>query len=241
MNKIASIHQPHYFPWLGYLDKMVKADEFIILDDVQLTDRSPMVRNKFLQLDGQEKYLSLSVSKKGYREKKTREVELTNWSKTRKTHSRFLELNYKKTPFYDEIMPRVAPIFEVDFRLLIEVEMATVGVLREIFAISTPMVKQSELNYDRKAKNNELMLSLCNATGADGYLSGRGAKRYMIDESFQACGVIVRYQEFKPPTYPQYRQRECARGLSALDLAFQCGVEGAREVFYSNMKQEDWS
>jgi hypothetical protein len=31
---LVAIHQPHYVPWLGYLDRMVKADVFIILDHV---------------------------------------------------------------------------------------------------------------------------------------------------------------------------------------------------------------
>lgn len=59
-----AIHQPHYFPWLGYMDKMAKTDQFIILDEVQLTDRSPMVRNKFLTFCGREETLSLSIQKK---------------------------------------------------------------------------------------------------------------------------------------------------------------------------------
>ena len=65
--KVVAIHQPPYCPWLGYLDKMAKADEFVVLDEVQFTDRSPMHRNKFLQLNGEAKLLSLSVCKKGYR------------------------------------------------------------------------------------------------------------------------------------------------------------------------------
>ena len=62
--KTVAMHQPHYFPWLGYLDKMAKADEFVVLDEVQFTDGSPMSRNRFLQVDGEAKLLSLSVEKK---------------------------------------------------------------------------------------------------------------------------------------------------------------------------------
>ena len=32
---LIAIHQPHYIPWLGYLDRMVKADVFIVLDHVK--------------------------------------------------------------------------------------------------------------------------------------------------------------------------------------------------------------
>ena len=37
---IASIHQPQYLPWLGYLDKIDQADLFILLDTVQFARRS---------------------------------------------------------------------------------------------------------------------------------------------------------------------------------------------------------
>lgn len=152
MTKLVGIHQPHYFPWLGYLDKMAKVDEFIILDDVQLTDCSPMVRNKFLQIDGTVKYLTVSTIKKGYLEKKTSEIELVNWNKVRKKHEGFIEANYKKTPFYDEIFPYIENIFTADFRYLFEVEMATIKALRDIFGIDTPITLQSSLEYDLNAK-----------------------------------------------------------------------------------------
>src|SRR5690349_20766526 len=32
---IVAIHQPHFLPWLGYLERMLKADMFILLDHVQ--------------------------------------------------------------------------------------------------------------------------------------------------------------------------------------------------------------
>ena len=32
---ILAAHQPAYLPWLGYLDKMAKADVFVVMDDLQ--------------------------------------------------------------------------------------------------------------------------------------------------------------------------------------------------------------
>lgn len=108
-----AIHQPHYLPWLGYLDKMAKPDTCIVLDDVQLTDQSPMLRNRLLLLGGEASFLSVSVQKHGYREKCTREIELSDWTEVRRKHLKFLDLNYKKTQYFDEIMPFVEESYEV--------------------------------------------------------------------------------------------------------------------------------
>ena len=33
---LVAIHQPNFLPWLGFFDKLAKADRFIILDTVSL-------------------------------------------------------------------------------------------------------------------------------------------------------------------------------------------------------------
>ena len=33
--KVIAIHQPNYFPWLGYFYKINACDEFVLLDTVQ--------------------------------------------------------------------------------------------------------------------------------------------------------------------------------------------------------------
>lgn len=236
--KIVAIHQPHYFPWLGYLDKMAKADEFVVLDEVQFADGSPMSRNRFLQIDGEGKLLSLSVEKRGYLEKPTKDIRLSGWTKIRKKHRGFIECNYGRSPYFAEVMPLVEEVLEAGYDTLLDIDMASMKMLRLAYGIETPLVMQSSLPYAAEAKNNELVLSLCEACEADVYLSGRGARDYMDDGSFAEKGVKVRYQEFSCPEYPQHRQTEFVPNLTALDLLFQCGIDDAREIFYGNMKKE---
>ena len=63
---IVGIHQLHYFPWMGYLDKMAKSDAFVLLDEVQLNDASYMFRHTLLDKNGEKKYITIPFNKKGY-------------------------------------------------------------------------------------------------------------------------------------------------------------------------------
>ena len=234
---ITAIHQPHYFPWLGYLDKMAKADQFIILDEVQLTDRSPMIRNKFLSFDGSEKMLSLSVQKKGYREKKTKDIELFNIEKVQECHRKFFEYNYKKAVHFDEIMEVIHPIFCRSYCKLIEIQMDTVFLLKRLFSIDTDIIYQSHLQYDRENKKSDLIQALCNEVGADVYLSGNGARKYMDVSSFERDGIHVVYQNFAYPVYQQFRLRDFVPNLSSLDILFHLGIDDAKYIFWENVKR----
>lgn len=234
---VTAIHQPHYFPWLGYLDKMAKAGQFIILDEVQLTDRSPMVRNKFLTFSGAEEMLSLSVKKKGYRDKKTKDIELFDIENIQKRHKRFFELNYKKAAFFDEIMEAVCPIFERPYSKLIEIQMDTVFLMRELFGIKTEIIYQSRLQYDRENKKSGLIQAICSAVGTDIYLSGNGARKYMDVPEFKRAGIEVVYQDFTYPVYRQFDLEGFVPNLSALDILFHLGAEEAKCIFWENVRK----
>ena len=47
---IVAAHQPHYLPWLGYLDKVAKSDVFVVMDDLQYEAQNFQNRNR-LKLD----------------------------------------------------------------------------------------------------------------------------------------------------------------------------------------------
>ena len=236
---VLAIHQPNYFPWLGYLDKMAKADEYVILDEVQLVKGSPMVRNQFLQKNGDVCVLGVNIASKGYREKQTREIELQELKKTQHRHRSFFELNYSKTKGFCDVWKEIVPIFEKEYQYLYEVDIDTMMALRKLYNINTKLYLQSELEYDRSAKKNDLMLEISKTMNADIYLSGQGAKAYMKDESFQEAGIKVVYQEFQHPYYEQPGLDSFVEGLSSLDMLMQVGVEEARAIFWENVRKTD--
>ena len=49
---IVAVHQPQYLPWLGYFDKMAKADIFCYLDNVQYKKNEWQNRNRIKTAQG---------------------------------------------------------------------------------------------------------------------------------------------------------------------------------------------
>ena len=49
---IVAAHQPHYLPWLGYLDKIAQADLFVVMDDLQYETQNFQNRNRIKLNDG---------------------------------------------------------------------------------------------------------------------------------------------------------------------------------------------
>lgn len=227
MRKCA-IHQPHYFPWLGYLNKMMSVDTFILLDEVQIEKGSNMYRNKLSTLDGKEKYITLPYEKKGSLNKKFKDIKLDNTILWQERQYNFIENNYKKTPYFKEIMPYIEKIFYKKYERLCEVIIESILIEKEIFNIDTKIICQSELSYDQNNKKNELLIDLCKAAKVDEYLSGNGAKKYMNEEVFLENGIGVKYQSFNYPKYKQ--QHEFVPNLSGLDILFNLGIDESRKV-----------
>lgn len=237
--KRIGIHQINYFPWIGYYNKMAKSDVFVYLDEVQLSDRGLSQRSPLVNSNANVTYITVGVDKRGHREKEFKDIQLnmnTNWQET---HYNFLRGNYSKHPFYKEIMGRIEGIFFEKYTYLIDVNLRSVECIKDILGIETEIVRQSDLEYDRGAKKNELMLALTRACNGDVYLSGNGARKYMQIQDFEDFGVKVQYLTFAPFEYTQYRSGEFIPGLSTLDLLFNVGVKKARDLFWENIQRNE--
>lgn len=224
-----AIHQPHYFPWEGYISKIKTVDKFILMNEVQLTDGSPMYRHSLLTLNGQKKYITIPFEKTNYKKKFYKDILLNPQIDWQKKHVDFIKVNYSKSPFYKEVMDVISFIFNKKYDNICDVTVDTILVMKDIFNINTDIILQSELNYPKESKKNQLVLDLCIASNADCYLSGQGAKKYMELEPFEKSNIKVDFQDFKQTEYTQLNSKEFIRGLSILDMLFSVGIEKTKE------------
>ena len=233
-----AIQQPHYFPWLGYFDKMAKVDAFILMDEVQLEKRSPMTRNRLLDRDGEIRYISIAANQRGHREKAYREILLSEDPKWKMENFCLLQEYYRKASFYCELLPLLERFYEKDFHSLCDCTVESIRLAKELLEIPTRLLLQSELSYNKEQKKSGLILELCLTVDADTYLAGRGASVNYLDRGqFSENGVQIVFQDFQHPEYHQCHSNTFVPGISVLDMLFNRGIEDSRRIFWENVKR----
>ncbi|MDO9543391.1 MAG: WbqC family protein, partial [Kiritimatiellia bacterium] len=217
-----AIHQPQFLPWLGYLHKIHNADKFVFLDNVQFKKNEFQNRNRLL-VAGAARWLTVPVSFKFG--DTLREVAIATTVPWRKKMLHTLDLNYARTPCFAQFREGLVRVIEPEWKTIAELNEATVRWLMECFDIHTETFTSSrfpELSPDPTQR----LIEICRRVGADTYLSGVGARKYLELSRFEKAGIRVEFQEFIHPQYPQPSAKPLAGFvpcLSAIDGLFNCG------------------
>lgn len=218
-------HQPNYLPYLGFFEKIARADAFLMVDTVQFVKRGPfgwMHRNRIRTPEGW-MWLSLPVKTHGKFHQPIHEAELDNRLPWRRKHHRSIAFAYARAPhfadheaFLEELYgrewDRLAPLCEEVIRYLI----GAFGLKAEILRLSDQPVE---------GKGTELIINFCKALGAEAYISGVHGKDYLDTAAFEAAGIRLIFQEFEHPVYRQCHPGEFIPDLAAIDLLFNMGPE----------------
>jgi len=221
---IVAIHQPHFLPWLGYLHRMAQVDLFVLLDHVQFERRNYQNRT-MIRMNGEPRWLTVPVLQRSQKER-ILDKEVDNRPDGSKawgaSHSATLRHAYGRAPFFAEYAGAFEALFARPWQRLVDLDQASLDLLREAFGIRTALARSSELAVE--GARGDLILSICRAVGARTLLAGLGGSRgYLDTQAFARAGMEIRYHDFVHPEYPQCGAAPFSRGLSAIDLLFNAG------------------
>lgn len=229
-NKVVTIHQPNFFPWLGLFSKIARSDVFIFLDDVQYQKTGGSWSNRVRLLISNEARWATAAVDRSYKGKRNiNEMRFLTDSPWRTKLCKSIEESYRRHPFFDETMQLVRPLL-----LNTESNVATYNIIAvtEIairLGLQTNRIfKSSELPHS--GSSNQLLCSLTHAVGGTAYMCGGGAEDYQDETVFAASGIELQFQKFIHPRYSQRGKADFVSGLSVIDAAMNIGWCGVREL-----------
>ncbi|MDI6839375.1 MAG: WbqC family protein [bacterium] len=221
---ICAIHQPQYLPWLGYFDKLLRSDFFVLLDDVQYKKNEWQNRNKISTSHG---WQWLTVPVHYTFGQKINEVLINNKTNWGKKHLHSLVINYSGTPYFKDYRAFFEEVYSKKWEYLCELNIYLIKNLATFLGIQTELVKSSDLQVD--GQKTDRLVNICKKLQADIYLSGEGAREYLDLSLFENEKIKVVFQNFNHPIYPQVKlDGNFQPNMSVIDLLFNYGKDSLK-------------
>ena len=215
---IVAIHQPQYLPYIGFFDKMNKADVFVLLDTVQFKKNEWQNRNR---IKTAQNWQWLTVPVLHHFGQKICDVKICSSSNWRKKHVHAFISNYAKAAHFKTYWPYIEDIYNITWEFLSNLNIYWIKKIRQFLQIDTPIYLSSRLG-ELPEEPDERIIHIVKYFEADTYLSGIGGANYMNLNKYNEENINVTFQQFLHPTYPQ-QFNNFEANLSIIDLLFNCG------------------
>jgi hypothetical protein len=222
---VVAIHQPEFLPWLGFCDKALQADVFVLLDTVQFRKNYFQNRNRIRTADG---WIWITVPVKHPQLVPIADVRVDARSSSYRKNPKRIEQEYRGAPYFDRYFPDLAARLGGGHDRLETLNLDLIRYTFDALAITTPLVLASDIAPAAEGGATAVVLDLCRRLGASAYLSGVSGREYLDLTQFADAGIPVRFQEFHHPVYTQLHQ-PFVPCLSAVDLIFNHGP-ASREI-----------
>jgi len=232
---IVGIHQPNYLPWLGYMHKIYHSDIFIFFDNTQVPRGSFFNRVNILA-GGKAYLLTVPIKSSGDLNLMIKDCQINNNIKWKKKHWSTIKYSYQKAAYFEKYADKFKELIFKDYENLAEFNIDLIKLLTDCFGIKDKkFIVGSSLNV--KGTKNQLLINMLKKVGATTYLSGTGAKEYMVIKDYEDNGIKVVFQKF---THPIYKQTvlNFVPNLSSLDLLFNHGPNALKILLENDIQFE---
>ena len=231
-----AIHQPNFFPWLGFFEKISKVKKFVFLDHITVSEgKGYWSRVKILNNSSKlNQWLTIPIKKKGYQkiaELMINTSEHNNRSIFKKKHLKNFLSNYSKFEFFDETYELIKEYYNDDSEFLSIRNQRFIERLSKKLKFDTEFVRTSNIENENleNLKSNQLILEIVKQKNAKSYLSGDGCKDFIIPESFEKHDIKFQFQNFN-----EYKYLSNNHGLSIIHALMKIGINELSKNFLND-------
>lgn len=220
MPRCLVVMQPTFLPWAGYFNLIARADDFVVLDDVQLEKQSWQTRNRWIN-GGQVQWIIAPV-KNTHLGQTIAETEVLDGRHWRDKLTKGFAMNYGRHPHYSaakEVLDRLVTAPEYRLAGLNE---AVIRFIAGRLGLATRFHRSSNLGV--QGIRSDRLVALCQHFSAEEYLSPVGSAAYLAEDGFAGRSPArLRFQEFVPQPYPQKGSATFQSHLSVVDVIANLG------------------
>jgi hypothetical protein len=216
MTGVVAIHQPNFFPWLGYFDKLRSCQVFVFLDGVAYpksgSGMGSITNRVRIRVGNEARWIRCPVVRRSGVQRIC-DVEIDQSSDWRRKLLRTIELNYKQAVEFARVMWLLESLIHHATISLAEFNMNAIKTIAPMMGAEPRYVQQSRL--DTKSHSTELLIEITRAVGGSTYLCGGGSAGYLDPPLFDQRGVSLVYQNYAAKPYGD--RGKFIPGLSVID------------------------
>ncbi len=206
--------QPYFMPYIGYFQLIAAVDLFVVYDNIQYTKKGWINRNRFLR-NGVDHVFSIPL-KAGSDFLDVCNRELAEGFDRNKLLNQ-LTGAYRGAPHFATVFPFIKNIIEcTDTNLFAYLHHALIKTCEQL-RIHTRIIVSSSVPVDHSLKNQDRVLAICSAVGAQTYINAIGGTSLYASEPFRAKGIDLQFLQPSPVKYDQFGN-VFVPALSIIDL-----------------------
>lgn len=198
--RVCAVHQPNLFPRWRTLAKLLAADTWIVLDDVQFCRRDYQHRTRLGRVANPSdwQWLILPVHLSDGRGTIIRDVRLVDRSNSQRRVKNLMRQHYRQSRGWEPLIAEAVDSIAVEIgktdSLSRVAELSTRWLLRA-YGWQGSVIRSSELartttiRTDRSAR----LADLTRAVGCEEYICGRSGRRYLDTHFFSENEILVSF------------------------------------------------
>ena len=227
--------QPTFLPWLGYLNLMSTVETFVYLDDVQISPKSFMTRNRIPSGENSFHWLSIKENKHSrIQDRFLNNTQITDIPETINLLSANIRASYNNSKLRESLITKLHLELTTS-KSIAEINIGLIEFLLDALEINTNSIRSSSLNAN--GSKSEKVLNILNNFDWTSYVVVPGAVGYMRkDPLWLGLGNKLEIYNYQPTLYKQSKSKQFMPFMSSVDALLELGAEEARKVMLSGSR-----
>ena len=162
----------------------MRADKFLYMSNVQLEKQSWQMRNRIRTQNGWD-YIGVPILIKGRSEQKICDAEIDNSTNWRLKTQNVIQMNYAKTPYYQDYQDFIADLYARKWEKLNDIDIYIMNFILDELNVNTEILYDTDYKFE--GQKTLLLVDYCKKLNCDVYMSNLGSAAYVqIPEFNQA-------------------------------------------------------